>query len=114
MPNLKSVLVPDSYYHIYNGTVGNEKFFPREENYSFFLSLFRKYISPIADLYSFCLLPDEFDFFLYIKNEYLIFQYMQNKNTQPASGKDIELFLLQQFSNYFNAYAKAYNKFYRR
>ena len=107
----KSILVPDTYYHICNQAVGREKLFIAEENYYYFLGLFRKYICPVADVFSFCLVPNRFDFLIRIRNRASIYRQMRKLRYPYAHHMDIEpKFLLQQFSNFFNAYTKALNK----
>jgi putative transposase len=115
MPNLKAILVPNAYYHIYNTAVGSEQLFPCEENYLYFLSLYRKYICPIADTFSYCLTPTSFEFFVRINNEFSLWTHMINLEYKYAHDQEkTHLFLLQQFSNFLNAYTKAFNKMHRR
>jgi len=59
----------DKFYHIYNRTNNKELLFKDEENYRYFLSLFQKYISPIAHVYAYCLIPNHFHFVLQIKSD---------------------------------------------
>ncbi len=85
-----------NYYHIFNrGNNGIDLFF-EVENYDYFLSLIKKYIVPIADILSYCLLKNHFH--LLVKT------------------KDIEneKLISQGFSNLFNAYTKSINKRYNR
>lgn len=85
---------PDGYYHIYNrGNNGGHIFF-EEDNYNYFLSLVKKYLSPISDIYAYCLL----------KNHFHILLKIHHKCDNPS----------QCFSNLFNAYTKAMNKKYGR
>jgi len=84
------ILESDYYYHIYNRGNGKVNLFVNEDNYYYFLSLMRKYILPVADIYAYCLLPNHFHFLIRIKDD------VQNPS--------------QAFSNYFNAYSKAFNK----
>ena len=48
------------YYHIYNRGNNREDVFYEERNYRHFLSLYAKYILPIADTYAYCLLRNHF------------------------------------------------------
>ena len=63
--------------------------------------------APVADTLAYCLLRNHFHLLVYIKSEEEI---AQNK---PPNGKGI-LQPSQQFSNLFNAYAKAINQAYGR
>ena len=85
-------LIPDRYYHIFNRGNNRENIFIEERNYDYFLLLIQKYITPIAEIYAYCLLKNHFH--LLIK-------------TKP---KKDEKALSKAFSNLFNAYAKAINK----
>ena len=92
------------YYHIYN----REKVFFKERNYRYFLRLYAKYAEPVADTYAYCLLRNHFHFLVRIKTV----------DEQTQTLKVSETFRVlrpsQQFSNLFNAYAKAINKAYGR
>lgn len=55
---LKSGIV----YHIYNRGNNGETIFPEERNYGYFLQLYEKYISSIADTFAYCLMPNHFIF----------------------------------------------------
>jgi len=47
-------------YHIYNRGNNRENIFVQERNYAYFLKLWTKYIDPIDDTYSYCLLRNHF------------------------------------------------------
>lgn len=111
MPDFKALLVADGYYHIFNRAVGSERLFVIADNYRYFFQLFANYISPVADLLCFSLLPNHFHFFLRMKDAAAISNQMELLNYRHGSRFDlIPDFLLQQFSNCFNAYTKAFNK----
>ena len=95
-------LVRNVYYHIFNRGVNRENIFVEERNYSHFLRLYAKYIEPVAETYAYCLLRNHFHVLVRIKSE---------SEDQEA---DKILNPSQQFSNFFNAYAKAINKAYGR
>ena len=44
-----ATLQTGTYYHIYNRANGNENLFRNDENYYYFLKLWDKYVSPIAE-----------------------------------------------------------------
>jgi len=94
------VLQIGQYYHIYNRGNNRSLIFFRLENYSYFLNLVKKYITDIAEVHSYCLLPNHFHFLIKIKDEVELNQkYIDN-----------DLILHQPFANLFNAYTKAINK----
>jgi REP element-mobilizing transposase RayT len=92
---------------------------------------YKKYISPVADTYAWCLMPNHFHLLLRIKEENEIVEVMRktnlkNKNLQGfcklnsddkinkvnLGGLQHIKFINQQFSNLFNSYTKSYNKFF--
>jgi len=89
-------LQPGVIYHIYNRGVNGETIFKEKRNFEYFINLYVKHIQPVADTYAFCLLPNHFHLLVGIKDL---------TGLKSAS---------QAFSNFFNAYAKAINKAYRR
>jgi len=113
----------DKYYHIFNRTNNKEFLFKEEENYRFFLEQVKKYIVPIADIFSYCLMPNHFHFVLRIKGDNKLKVFVE-KSLKINQIKDLQgfenlegltsKFISQQFSNLFNSYTKAINKKYNR
>ncbi len=108
---------PDNCYHIYNHAVGNEDIFKTDKNYFSFLSGFKKYVSPYADLMCYCLMKNHFHLVVRFRSTNEISDLMNKANLSlvpnkmvAISSEQIILFLSQQFSKYFNSYAKAFNK----
>ncbi len=97
-------LEPSFYYHFYNRGNNKENIFTEDDNYYYFLSLIKKYLIPVANIYSYCLLPNHFHLLLRIKDENLL----------PENVKAGKTTIYQTFSNLFNAYTKAFNKKYNR
>ncbi len=97
-------LAPSRYYHIYNRGNNRENIFFEERNYNYFLDLYAKYISPVADTYAYCLLKNHFHLLIRIKDESDLRGFQNLEGLNPT----------QQFSNFLNAYAKAINKTYNR
>jgi len=83
------------FYHIYNRGNNSEVLFKEKDNYIYFLQLLRKYISPIADVYCYCLLNNHFHLLIRVKENQL---GISEKN--PG----------QMFSNFFNSYTKHLTK----
>jgi hypothetical protein len=116
-----SPLLYDTYYHIYNRGNNRENIFIQERNYDYFMRLYEKHISPIADTFAYCLLRNHFHVSLKTKSEEEILEHkktlrvfsVNRQDNQPKKplGSD---YLSQQFSNFFNAYAKSINKAYNR
>ncbi len=94
-------LQPGCMYHIYNHAVGNDNLFLKPDNYYYFLRRYDSFISPIADTYCYCLMPNHLHFFTEIKTRITI---------RPGAGCTDEQYISKQFSNLFSSYAQAFNK----
>ena len=57
------------YYHIYNRGNNGETLFKEVDNYSYFLTLYEKYIPSIADTLAFCLMSNHFHLVIKVKDE---------------------------------------------
>lgn len=97
------------FYHIYNRAVGSELLFKTENDYFYFLNKFDRYLIELAEVYTYCLLPNHFHFLLRIKEEYEIVE------TQKFGGNEFLADKINQaFSNFFNSYTKSFNKIHKR
>ncbi len=121
----QQILKSDTFYHIYNHAVGNDKLFFMERNYSYFLSKYDEYISPIANTYCYCLMPNHFHFLIQLKSEKIIYTFLKEINRIPETvisfeefkelsspDEDVDylnLHLIKLFSSLFNGYAQAVN-----
>src|ERR1700761_4270713 len=83
----------DNYYHIYNRGNNKDLIFFEEENYLYFLNQFKKHVSPYCEVYSYCLMPNHFHFFIKINEE---------------------VFFEKGIKNFFISYSKSINKKYNR
>ena len=92
------------FFHLYNRGNNNDALFLEQENYSYFLFLMKKYLLQVADVYSYCLLPNHFHVIIKFKEELQQTTEMRNRNIS----------LHQPISNMLNAYTKAINKRYKR
>ena len=113
MNNLHPPLFPGKVYHLFNHAVGTENLFREDANYLYFLEKYRKYISPVCRTFSYALLPNHFHLTVQVRSPAeLILTMPQNR---PATYPELYAeFVMHQFSNLFNAYAKAFNKRYNR
>lgn len=108
-------LLPEKLYHIYTRANGDEKLFLSDENYRFFLSKFRKYISPVADVSAWVLLPNHFHFLLHIKDLNTLMNHYNQLNKKVSFSADLcPKFIMQCFGNLLNSYTKSFNKVYKR
>jgi len=129
-----SPLLYNTYYHIYNRGVNGENIFVEERNYDLFLRLYEKHLLPVTDLFAYCLLRNHFHMSVRLTSEEEI---LENKKTlsrektlrvSPANTRQTKHinpsidqeglgrkplgsnYVSNQFSNFFNAYAKTINK----
>ena len=58
------MLIPGQYFHVFNRGINGEDIFLEPQNYAYFLDLYQKYISPIAETYAYCLLVNHFHFLI--------------------------------------------------
>jgi len=122
-------LLPEGYYHIYNRGINGCNLFRENENYEYFLHLYDKYISSVADTYAWVLMRNHFHLLVRIKKEEEI-PFMSTKTPEgqkdpSGSGKNLSASSrpesvskkykpTNQFSHLFNAYTKSINKRYHR
>jgi REP element-mobilizing transposase RayT len=99
MPKLNSIKVygSDQYYHIYNRGVNRQDIFLESDDRFYFLSLFKRHLSPDAELDShkrpfaqfdeevelnaFCLMPNHFHLLCYLKDQEGIVHLMRSVMT---------------------------------
>lgn len=96
------------HYHIYNRGNNGENIFREEKNYAYFIKLYSKYVEPVAETFCYCLLRNHFHLLVRIKTE------EEQKETWQVSQTFRVSSPTQQFSNFFNSYAKSINKAYNR
>jgi putative transposase len=92
----------DQYYHIYNRGNNRENVFVEERNYRYFMELYAYHVASVMDTYAYCLLRNHFHFLVRTKTEAEI-QTFRVSETRKVSSPS------QQFGNFLNAYAKAFN-----
>jgi putative transposase len=95
-------LEPGNSYHIYNRGNNREQIFRHERNYEYFLHLYQKYLTSVVDTFAYCLLGNHFHFLIRVRQK---MREVSETSQVSVSG---------QFSHLFNAYAKAFNKAYKR
>lgn len=126
MPTSIPAIIPGTFYHIYNRGNNRENIFSQKRNYAYFLELWWKYISPIAETWAYCLLKNHFHSLVYIKDRAIDLSGLKGSFIDPnvcvdkgAMVSDTRGDLTglknkrkepsQHFSNFFNAYARGVN-----
>jgi len=124
-------LTSGRFYHIYNKGVANGDLFYENNNYEHFLSLYDRYISPVAETYAWVLMRNHFHLLVRIK-ENVVYKYTnadksmevdrfeeikwQTTNLSACEAPDSVKIPKPHlhFSHLFNAYTKYFNKLYGR
>ncbi len=134
MPNPQPPLESGKFFHIYNRGINGCNLFSETKNYEYFLKLYEKYITSIAETFAWVLMPNHFHFLVHIKEEdaidfnprkkiikeKVVAEFKNRSLISSADFDQTEDFTFerykpeQQFSNLFNAYAQAVNKKYHR
>ncbi|MDP2755388.1 MAG: transposase, partial [Nitrospirota bacterium] len=107
-----------TFYHIYNRGNNRENIFIQERNYAYFMDLWWKHISPIAETWAYCLLRNHFHVTGFIKDQKDLSGL--NGSTIPSDSRGDLTGLKsgltpnlkepsQYFSNFFNAYSRGVN-----
>ncbi|MFM2048344.1 MAG: hypothetical protein RI955_892 [Bacteroidota bacterium] len=95
-------LEPSKFYHIYNRAVGDDLLFLNDENYRYFLKKYDEYLNEVIDTYAYCLMGNHFHLLIRVKDEIDLKHLTGFENLSGVLSK--------KFSNFFNAYTKAFNK----
>lgn len=111
----------EGIYHVYNRTNNKELLFQTNENYEFFLNRFFKFISPIAKVYAWSLIPNHFHFLIRVNSQTEILKSFGENHDLTISEKrflqdgDINHLAEMEFKRLFTSYAMSYNfKFSRK
>ena len=104
MPTDIPPITHGNFYHIYNRGNNRENIFHQERNFAYFMELWWKHISPIAETWAYCLLRNHFHATVYVKNKEDLtgFENLSGLNSKLKEPS-------QYFSNFFNAYARGIN-----
>ena len=88
---------PGGFYHIFNRGNNRENIFFERNDYNYFLSRYKHYLSELVDTYAYCLMPNHFHFLIQVK--------------ENISSEGL---LTKSFKDFFISYAKSINKKYNR
>jgi putative transposase len=107
-------LLPGETYHVFSHVVGSEQLFRCRNNYEVFLQRYYKHIMPVAETFTWNLLPNHFHFLIRVLPEEKLSKYYVGKKGSAPDIDKLPDFVMQQFSNWLNSYAKTYNLIYQR
>ncbi|RNI33139.1 hypothetical protein EFA69_01590 [Rufibacter immobilis] len=101
-------LEPGKFYHLYTSGNNGETVFVTQENYFYFLQLYRKYVAPFVNTFCYCMLPNHVHFLVQVKEEQYLFKPSEmNQELLPVTVQ-------RQLSHLLNAFTKAMNTRYGR
>ncbi len=95
-----------SYYHIYNHGNSSDNLFVEQANYYFFLQRLNFYITDVAELYVWCLMPNHFHILIRVKE-----RCVNDENVEVIPDHKM---VSERFRHFFTSYSKAINKKYNR
>ncbi|MFY8090173.1 MAG: transposase [Chitinophagaceae bacterium] len=105
----------ENFYHVFNHAVGSELLYRNENNYLYFLRKLKEYITPVCNIYAYCLMPNHFHILIKIKTEKELMEFCNSlKRENKIETYDFHKIAMNQFKHMLNGYAQAYNKMYIR
>jgi putative transposase len=121
---METLFEAEKYYHVYNHAIGIENLFRNKENYLYFLKKYGEYMYPVTETLSYCLMPNHFHLLIKVRDETTLLNFYKEKLVQKKDKQKLVEFnpqnfsvhscVMQEFGNFLNGYAKAYNKMYER
>jgi len=90
-----------NYYHIFNKGINGTNLFQSDKDYLHFLTLYKYYITEVADTYAYCLLKNHFHLLVKIKEKDKI-KHIPDRTDKRYNPS-------RQFAHLFNAYAQTFN-----
>lgn len=106
----------DYFYHIYNRGINGEKIFKSDRNYLFFLKKVSEYLTPVCDIYAYCLMPNHFHLLIKMKSDFELESLVKVQNLDKAAETismglhSPQKIFSKQFARIFNSYSQAFNK----
>ncbi len=103
---------PDKFYHIYNRGVNGEIIFKSSRNFEFFIHKIKEHLTPVCEIYAYCLLSNHFHFLIKVKSEKELESLVKVSNLDKAKQglHSPQNIFSKQFSRIFNSYSQAFNK----
>ncbi len=89
-------LIPGNFYHIYNRSISESSLFQNEKNHEFFIRKLDFYLSPVLELFAWCLMGNHFHLLVRIKTE---------RSEEELIVEEVHL----RFRKLFQSYAVAFN-----
>ncbi len=103
-------------YHVYNRGNNRQRLFYEKENYHFFLSKVKRYLSPHCDILAYCLMPNHFHLLVHA-NEKTMIPFIKPTDTGSFQETNPYVFMTcfaHGMKMLLSSYAKAINKRHQR
>ena len=107
---LKTPVLPDKYYHIFNRANNNELIFKEHEDFQFFMTKLGELVADKIDIYCFCLMPNHFH--MLIKPKYDVRR--KGEGSFIESLKKLFQMHVQYFNKKYQRKGSLFYKSYRR
>ncbi len=109
-------LKSEEIYHVYNRGNNRQRIFYENENYAYFLSKVKQYISPYCDLLAYCLMPNHFHMLIHANERTNVPYLILDDN--PVIQETNPYIFMSCFSHgmqlLLSSYAKAINHRHKR
>ncbi|MCP4124703.1 MAG: hypothetical protein GY751_23415 [Bacteroidetes bacterium] len=96
------ILLPNRFYHIYNRAVGRDLLFTSDDEFELFIRNWNSYISPIAETYTYSLIPNHFHFMIRLREESTVCKALNINSYQYK-------YVSRKFASFFASYARIFN-----
>lgn len=103
MPRRETPFISDVYYHFYNRGNNRQQVFFEAENYWYFLRGVQKYLVPVMNIVSYCLMPTHYHILGRIK-----------QTPEASKTSDVSLQVSLAMQKFLISYTKAINKRFNR
>lgn len=111
MPRRTIPFVPGFYYHIYNRGNNRQKIFFQPDNYRYFLHNMKKYLTPVASITAYCLMPTHYHILARVQTSELS---MKSAGNDAEQVKNSEVSISHAMMRLSVSYTKAINKRFSR
>ena len=99
----------NTIYHCFNQGNNRQEIFYTRENYLFFLEKMRTHLHPVADILSYCLMPNHFHWLIMLKEKGIEDTGIKNPNIIRSDKKNQQQ-ISQSIAILLRSYTRAVNK----
>ena len=111
MPRRTTPFAPDVYYHFYNRGNNRQPIFFEPDNYLYFLGGIQKYLVPVVNIVTYCLMPTHYHILVKVKQTS---EAPKNGETSEVLTREISKQVSLAMQKFLISYTKAINKRFAR